>query len=235
VAMSDFDRRHLLKICGPWATAKLHRIPMGVNPDEYRFAGPECHDSDSVLAVGPLLEKSGFTDLIEAVGTLRDRGRKARLTIIGEGPYEQTLRAQIDRCRLGARVQLLGGLSRGELAMVMRTHTALVLPWVTDDRDRDVLANVVIEAMAIGLVVLSTEVPGIRELIDDGLSGRVISPRDPLWLAGALETLFDSPELRARMASRARSKIARLFSAPRNIAQLARLFGRAVARQKVAT
>lgn len=235
VAMSDFDRRHLLKICGPWATAKLHRIAMGVNPDEHRFSAPECHDSDSVLAIGPLVEKSGFTDLIEAVGTLRDRGRVARLTIIGEGPFEDALRAQIDRCRLAGRVQLLGGLSRSELAMVMRTHTALVLPWVTDDRDRDVLANVVIEAMAIGLVVLSTEVSGIRELIDDGLSGRVISPRDPLWLAGALETLFDNPELRARMASRARNKIARLYSAPRNVAQLARLFGRTVARQRMAT
>ena len=97
------------------------------------------------------------------------------------------------------------------------------------------MSNVVLEAMAVGLVVLSTEVPGIRELIDDGLSGRVISPRDPLWLAGALETLFDSPELRSRMASRARSKVMRLFSAPRNVSQLARLFGRTVSRQKIAT
>ena len=235
VALSEFDHQHLLRICGPWATAKLHRIPMGVNTDEYRFSEAECHDSDSVLAVGPLVETSGFTDLIEAIGILRDRGRVARLTILGEGEFEETLRAQIDRCRLAARVQILGGLSRSELAMVMRTHTAMVLPWVADGRDRDVLSNVVLEAMAVGLVVLSTDVSGIRELIDDGLSGRVISPRDPLWLAGALETLFDSPELRARMAGRARSKVMRLFSAPRNVSQLARLFGRTVSRQKIAT
>ena len=235
VALSEFDHQRLLKICGPWATAKLHHIPMGVNTDEYRFSEAECHDSDSVLAVGPLAEKSGFTDLIEAFGILGDRGRVARLTIIGEGAFGETLRTQIDRCRLAARVQIMGGLSRSELAMVMRTHTAMVLPWVADGRDRDVLSNVVLEAMAVGLVVLSTEVPGIRELIDDGLSGRVISPRDPLWLAGALETLFDSPELRSRMASRARSKVMRLFSAPRNVSQLARLFGRTVSRQKIAT
>jgi glycosyltransferase involved in cell wall biosynthesis len=89
--------------------------------------------------------------------------------------------------------------------------------------------------MAVGLVVLTTDVPGIHELVDDGLSGRVINPRDPLWLAGALETLFDSRELRGRMATRARSKVVRLFSAPRNASQLARLFGRTVGRQKMAT
>jgi glycosyltransferase involved in cell wall biosynthesis len=228
VALTDLDKRRLVSVCGAWSTPKVHHIPMGVNPEHFRFSGGEYHDSGSVLAVGPLIEKSGFTYLIEAIGTLRDRGRMARLTIFGEGEYEDTLREQIDRCRLAGRVQILSDLSRGELAMLMRTHTALVLPWVADDRDRDVLANVVLEAMAVGLVVLSTDVPGIHELIDDGLSGRVISPRDQLWLAGALETLFDSPELRGRMAARARSKVARLFSSPRNVAHLARLLVRTV-------
>jgi glycosyltransferase involved in cell wall biosynthesis len=118
--------------------------------------------------------------------------------------------------------------------MLMQAHTALVLPWVADDCDREELANVVLEAMAVGLVVLSTDVPGVRELIDDGMSGRVISPRDPLWLAGALETLFDSPELRGRMAARARSRVARMFSANRNVSQLGRLFVRTVARSGLA-
>jgi glycosyltransferase involved in cell wall biosynthesis len=89
--------------------------------------------------------------------------------------------------------------------------------------------------MAVGLVVLSTDVPGIREFIDDGMSGRVISPHDPLWLAGALETLFDSPELRGRMAARARSRVARMFAASRNVSQLGRLFVRTVARSELAT
>ena len=235
VTLSEFDRRRLVKICGSCAPGKLHRIPMSVNPDDYRFSAAGRLDVDSILAIGPLIEKSGFTDLIEAVGILRDRGRVARLTILGEGEFEETLRAQIDRCRLAGRIQIVGGLSRSELAMLMQAHTALVLPWVADDCDREVLSNVVLEAMAVGLVVLSTEVPGIRELIDDGMSGRVISPGDPLWLAGALETLFDSPELRGRMAARARSRISRMFSSSRNVSQLGRLFVRTVARSGLTT
>jgi glycosyltransferase involved in cell wall biosynthesis len=235
VTLNESDRRRLVKVGGASASAKVHRIPISVNPDDYRFSTAGRLDSDSILAIGPLAEKSGFSDLIEAVGILRDRGRVARLTILGEGEYEETLRAQIDQCRLAGRIQIVGGLSRGEISMLMQAHTALVLPWVADDCDREVLANVVLEAMAVGLVVLSTDVPGIRELIDDGMSGRVISPRDPLWLAGALETLFDSPELRGRMAVRARSRVARMFSASRNVSQLGRLFVRTVARNGLAT
>jgi glycosyltransferase involved in cell wall biosynthesis len=235
VALSKVDRGRLLGICGPAAAHKLHRIPMAINPDDWRFAEAECHDCDSVLAVGPLVRKSGFTDLIEAIGILRDRGRIARLTIVGEGEFEDVIRAEIDRYGLASAVQLIASVSRRELATLMRVHTAMALPWVADDRDRDVLANMVLEAMAVGLPVLSTDLPGIRELIDDGLSGRVISARDPLWLAGALETLFDSPELRERMARRARTKVERLFTATRNVSDLARLFFEAVATRRLAS
>jgi len=235
VALTECDRRRLVQIGGASVASKIHRIPISVDPADYRFSTAGRIDSDSILAIGPLVERSGFTDLIEAVGILRDRGRVARLTILGEGEYEETLREQIDRCRLAGRIQIVGGLSRGELAMLMQAHTALVLPWVAADGDHEGLANVVLEAMAVGLVVLSTDVPGIREFIDDGMSGRVISPHDPLWLAGALETLFDSPELRGRMAARARSRVARMFAASRNVSQLGRLFVRTVARSELAT
>jgi colanic acid/amylovoran biosynthesis glycosyltransferase len=93
----------------------------------------------------------------------------------------------------------------------------------------------VLEAMAGGLLVLSTDVPSIRELIDDGLSGRVISPRDPLGIAGALETLFDSPELRERMTCRARTKVELMFTARQNASHLASLFVDAVARKPLTT
>jgi glycosyltransferase involved in cell wall biosynthesis len=214
---------------------KLYRIPMGINPEECQFADGDAHDSDSVLAVGPLVENSGFTDLIEAFGMLRDRGRMARLTIIGEGPYEATLRSQIDSRRLASRVHLMGGVSRSELATLMRMHTAMAIPWIADDHDRDLLANLVLEAMAIGLPVLSTDLPGIRELIDDGMSGRVIRPRDPRWLAGALETLFDSPEVREGLARQARSTVERRFDASRNVSHLMQLFFEVVARKRLAT
>ena len=224
VTLSDFDHGRLMRICGRGAADKLHRIPMSVNPEESRFSDAESHDSDSVLTVGPLVEKSGFTDLIEAMRIARDSGRVARLTILGEGEFEPTLRAWIARCGLADSVRIIPNVSRRDLAMLMRTHTVMVLPWTAEDGDRDVLANLVLEAMAAGLLVLSTDVPSIRELIDDGLTGRVISPRDPVGLAGALETFFASPRLRKSMASNARVTVEQMFAAGRNVSHLASLF-----------
>ena len=235
VTPTDFDRGHLLRTCGADVARKLHRIHVGIDPKEFRFSEPACHDANSVLATGPLVPKSGFADLIEAIAILRARGRIACLTIVGEGELEETLRAQIERSGLTECVQLVSGTSRDQLAMLMRMHTAMVVPWAGDGADHGVLPHVVLEAMAVGAVVLSTDVPGIRELIDDGMTGRVISPNDPVGLAGALETLFEFQDLRERMASRARAKIEKRFTASRNVSQLAGLIMEAVVRKGLAT
>ena len=232
VTLSDFDRGRLIGICGRGAADKLHRIPMSVDPEECRFSETDTHESDSILTVGPLVEKSGFTDLIEAMRIMRDHGNVARLTILGEGDreFEETLRARIDRAQLTGSVQFIANASRRELAMLMRMHSVLALPWTADDGDRDVLSNLVLEAMAGGLPVLSTDVPSIRELIDDGLTGRIISARDPVGLAGALETFFGSPRLCKSFASNARTTVEVAFAAGRNVSHLASLFVHAVAR-----
>jgi glycosyltransferase involved in cell wall biosynthesis len=235
VALSDFDRKHLLSVGGTAAASKLYGIRLGVNPDEWRFSIAARHDADSILAIGPLVEKSGFVDLIDAIGILRDRGRRVRLTIVGQGELEHSLRAHFDRRGLADQVRLIRGVSRRELAILMGAHTVMALPWLADDRDRDALSNIVLEAMSVGLLVLSTDLPGISELIEDGVTGRVVSAHDPIWLAGALETLFASPEVRDGMARRARSTVERRFSASRHASHLAKLFSEAVARRRLTT
>jgi glycosyltransferase involved in cell wall biosynthesis len=235
VALSDFDRGRLARICGSAAASKLHRIRMGVDLEERGFVEAEDHDTDSILAVGPLVEASGFMDLIDAIRLLRDRGRAARLTILGEGEFAETLQARIERYGLARSVHLVESISRSEFAALMRTCTVIVLPWAPDTGDRDALANLVLDAMAGGLLVLSTDVPDIRELIDDGQSGRVVRPGDPIGLAGALDTFFDSPQLRDSMAWNARTSVEVLFAAQRSVSHLARLFAEAVARKRRAT
>jgi glycosyltransferase involved in cell wall biosynthesis len=228
VALSEFDYGRLFGICGRGAASKLHRIPMSVDPQDYEFAG-RGHLRNAILTVGPLVEKSGFVDLIEAMRILRGRGLVARATIVGEGEFEAPLRARIDRHGLTAHVDIVTTASRREIDALIQTHTVMVLPWTTDHGDRDVLSNLVLEGMAAGLPVLSTDGPSIRELIDDGLNGRVFNSRDPLGLAGALETFFASPRLRESMASNARTTVERVFASRQNVAHLANLFSGIVA------
>jgi glycosyltransferase involved in cell wall biosynthesis len=82
---------------------------------------------------------------------------------------------------------------------------------------------------------VSTDLPGIRELIEDGVSGRVVSHHYPRWLAGALETLLASPDLRDGMARRARSRVEDRFTASHNAWRLAKLFFEAVAKKRLLT
>lgn len=228
VALSEFDYGRLVSICGRGAADKLHRIPMSVDAEDYEFFG-RGHLRNAILTVGPLVEQSGFVDLVEAMRIMRSRGVVARATILGDGEFGAALRARIDRLGLTRQVAIVASASRGELAALMQTHTVMVLPWTADHGDRDVHSNLVLDAMAAGLPVLSTDGPSIRELIEDGLNGRVFSACDPFGLAGALETFFGSSPLRERMASNARVTVERVFAARRNVSRLATLFAGAVA------
>ncbi|MCU1382497.1 MAG: hypothetical protein JWL71_1194 [Acidobacteria bacterium] len=223
IALTEFDLSRLLGICGRGAADKLHRIPMSIDPQDYAFS-PRGHIRNAILTVGPIVEQSGFVDLVEGMRILRSRGLTVRATILGEGEFEAPLRARIDRHGLAAQVAIVPSATRRELAALIQTHTVMVLPWTPSHADRDVFSNLVLDAMAAGLPVLSSDGPSIRELIDDGSNGRVLSPRDPLGLAGALETFFASARLRENMASNARTTVERTFAARQNVAPLAKLF-----------
>jgi colanic acid/amylovoran biosynthesis glycosyltransferase len=232
VALSDFDFLRLYGMCGRGSADKLHRIPMSVDADDYEFCGRD-HLRNAILTVGPLVEDSGFVDLVEAMRILRDRGVTSRATILGDGPFGPALRARIERLGLTRQVAIVPRASRAEFAALIQTHTVLVQPWIAHHGDRDVLSNLVLDAMAAGLPVLSTDGPSIRELIDDGVNGRIFSACDPLGLAGALETFFGSARLRESMAANARIDVEQVFAARRNAPQLATLFAGAMARQSL--
>lgn len=230
VALSEFDHGVLIGICGRGAADKLHRIPMSVDPQDYKFARRD-HLRNAILTVGPLVEQSGFVDLIQAMGILRGRGLVAQTTIVGEGEFEAPLRAAIDRHGLTGHVDIIATVSRYELAALIQTHTLMVLPWTAGHRDRDVLSNLVLDGMAAGLPVLSTDGPPIREFIDDGLNGRIFEAHDPVGLAGALDTFLGSARLRERIASNARTTVESVFAARENVAHLANLFSGTIAGQ----
>jgi len=110
-----------------------------------------------------------------------------------------------DRLGLREQVSLMGARDSDEVVAALATTDVFALtPTVTDDGDRDGIPNVLVEAMACALPVVTTAVGGIPELVENGVNGALVAPGDPAGVADALQQLLDDPDLRSRLGAAAR-------------------------------
>ena len=223
VTVSDYNLSHLRRTFGA-AADRVTRVYNGLPLDEFPYSSPDVRPP-LILCVGRLIEKKGLADLIDACAILDHSGRSFSCHIIGEGPLEGSLREQIDRLRLNARVLLLGPRPRIEVVRHLRQASAFAAPCVvSSDGDRDGLPTVLIEAMAVGTPCVATAVTGIPELVSDELTGLIVDEHHPYALAVALDRLLTDPGLRVRLATAGRAHIERSFDARGNAQQIRRLF-----------
>jgi len=227
ITCTEYNWRYLSTQIGPAANGKLHCIYHGLDFSQFKFSWPRASDSEPpvILSVARLAEKKGLNDLILAADILRRRGRCFQVEIVGDGPLRPSLEAQVSRLGLNDRVKLLGALPHEKLCRAYQRVCVFALPCkVTADGDRDGIPNVLLEAMASGVPIVSTPVSGIPELINSEDEGLLVPPNSPARLADALDRLLTSPELRDRLALAARAKIETCFSIERSSAQLLSLF-----------
>ncbi|NVB83372.1 MAG: glycosyltransferase [Kofleriaceae bacterium] len=183
-----------------------HRVvPMGVSAERFQPKPPDPA-SRMILFVGKLVPKKGLRYLLEAVALLVERGVRAHLVIVGGGPLEPDVRADVTRLGLDATVELAGWVKNTELPAVYARAAVVCVPSIIDERgETEGMPVVVQEALASGRVVVASEVSGIPDVIDDGRNGFLVPPRDPAALAAALErALLISPQVRAAVGSAAR-------------------------------
>lgn len=188
-------------------------LPMPVSAE--RFAPPihEVRDAARLLFVGRLIERKGAEYAVRAVAALRERGRAARLTIIGDGPERTRLIALINELDLGDVVDLAGALPHDAIADHYRTATLLLMPAVTDWKgEQEGFGMVLVEAMASDLPIVASRSGGIPDVVTDGETGLLVPERDPAALATAAARLLENPDLAARFAAAARADLDRRFS-----------------------
>jgi colanic acid/amylovoran biosynthesis glycosyltransferase len=172
-----------------------------------------------------LVEKKGFSVLVDACAILRDRGLPFDCRIIGDGPLQGALQAQIETLGLVGQVTLAGPMPQERLADELGTAAIATLPCViTPDGDRDGLPTVLLEAMGKGVPVVTTTVTGGPEIVADGETGLLCPPGNPAALADALETLLRDPHRARAMGAAGRLRAERLFDLTTNVSELARHF-----------
>lgn len=223
VTVSDYSVR-LLQERFPRASGKVRRVYNGV--DLSRFSASDFGGSQpSIVSVGRLIEKKGFGDLIRASALLRAKGVAFHCSIIGEGPLEQTLRAQIATEELEQSVELTGPQTQAQIAERLAHATVFILPCTREaDGGMDNLPTVIMEAMAAGLPVISTPLGGIPEMIAPGVNGELVPEHDPAALCDAVQRVIADPALARRFGNRGREIAREKFSIETSARQLQDLF-----------
>ena len=225
VTISDYNEQHL-RSRYPEAVAqtRLHRIYNGINLDLFPFTAPDQRptaEHPTVLAVGRLVEKKGFDVLIDAIAHLRDAGRPVATRIIGGGERECALREQITRLGLDDLVELTGPLPQDQMRDHVQAADVFAAPCVVgSDGNADGLPTVLLESMAMGTPVISTDVTGITEAVHHGRTGIEVPQFDAPALAEAIAALLDDLGVRTRLATEARALVEREFDTRRQVAQL---------------
>jgi colanic acid/amylovoran biosynthesis glycosyltransferase len=217
VTVSDFNVAHLR---GAAPAARVQRVYNGLHIERFPFS-PPADRAARILAVGRLIEKKGFGDLVDACALLAAQGRRFGCDIVGSGPLAGALAARIAEHGLRDTVRLLGPYSQDEVQRAIRGAAVMAAPCVVgSDGNRDGLPTVLLEAMALGTPCVATRVTGIPEAIEDERTGLLVAERRPAQLAGALARMLDDASLRVCLAGAARARVEERFDADRNAARL---------------
>lgn len=225
VAISRYNRDVILAECGTEWSDKVLVIHCGVDADVFSPDGPPAHGSPelSILCVGTLDVRKGQDHLIAACEILARRGVAFHCRIVGGAGNRSALAARIAASGLDGLIEVLGWRTRPQVAELMRAADVVVAPSVPmGDGRQEGIPVTLMEAMSTGLPVVASRMSGIPELVEDGQTGLLVPPGDPEALAGALEKLDASADLRRRLGSAAREKVVREFELHSNAAEVVR-------------
>jgi glycosyltransferase involved in cell wall biosynthesis len=178
-----------------------------------------------VLCVASLQQYKGHAILLNALAQGDPRLARIELDLVGSGRLRPALERQAARAGLSQRVRFQGSLTEDQVAALLDNAPIFVMPsTVARDGQMDGLPVALIEALACGLVVVSTRLSGIPELVEDGVTGFLAEPDDTNSLAHALCRALGSEASRLDRA-RARALIEREYDVERNARQLVELLG----------
>lgn len=223
VAITEYNKRLILDECPSVSPDKIDVIHAGIDADFFVPAPrPGASSRYRILAVGSLLKVKGHTYLIEACRLLAEDGIDFECRIVGGGELREDLSVQIAQADLQDRITLTGPLTREQVVSQHREADVFVTPSIQTERgDREGLPVVLMEACGSGLPVVASRISGIPELVDDGVTGFLVPPRDPKAIADALRRLHDDPKLRQALGKAGRQKVLDEFEAFSNAERLA--------------
>jgi glycosyltransferase involved in cell wall biosynthesis len=223
VCISDFARSQLMGVTDPEHWERLHVVHVGVPVRQFTRSGSRNGSGRTpvVLYIGRLVPEKGQAVLLEAVAQLAGRGVDVELQLAGDGQLRSALERTAARLDIAGRVSFLGAVGQEDLRDLYERASVFCLPSFAEG-----VPVVLMEAMAMGLPVVTTRIAGIPELVEDGHSGLLVAPGRADELADSLASLLRRPELRQSLGVNGREAVLRRFDSEGSAAQLQALFSR---------
>ena len=212
LANCDFFRQRVIELgCEP-ERISVHFSGLNANKFTFRPRRLESGEPTRIATTGRLVEKKGIEYAIRAVAQQVEQFPELTYYIMGDGPLRQSLETLMSELRVESYIHLLGWQDESEIIKILDTCHLFIAPSVTaEDGNQDAPINVLKEAMAMGLPVISTDHGGIPELVEDGVSGFLAPERDANALADKLGYLLAHPERWPEMGQAGRAFVERHF------------------------
>jgi glycosyltransferase involved in cell wall biosynthesis len=224
ISCTQYNLDYLKQLGLPDLDKKAICIHHGLDIQKYPPASQQ-HKPPMLLSVGRLVEKKGLEYLIKACRQLKDEGREFVCHIVGPGHERQKLETLAAELGLQDTVKFLGALPHDQVVHEYDQATIFALPCIQgNDGSLDGIPNVIPEAMAMQLPVVSTPVSAIPELVENQVNGLLVPPRDEKALAAALACLLDDPSLRARLGETGRQTVTERFNVEQNVHAVYQVF-----------
>lgn len=203
---------------------KIHVVRACPNIERFKGVKRE-EDAFTILTVGRLVEKKGIKYGILAIKELVNEFPEIQYRIVGSGPLEGELKELVKSLNLEAHVKLLGDLNGESLMDELGKATIVILPCVqAGDGDLDVCPLTLQEAMVAQVPVVATTLASIPELIEQGMEGYLVEPKNVEQLADVIKTLLKDRDVRNKMGELGRKKIEKEFNIHEELEKLLKVW-----------
>ncbi len=205
----------------PEFAGKIHLVR---NPSSWSSCGKAAATMGSplrILALARFVKTKGLEYLVRAAKRLDEAGVDFRLTLGGSGMLELSLKTLAATLGIKDKVFFPGFIDHDQVPAHMLKTDVFVMPSVVKENgDRDGLPTVLMEALLHGVPVIATDVGGICEVVEDGVTGLIVPQRDPDALAGAILRLKADPEAARAMAEAGTARVRDLYDTERNVGRM---------------
>ena len=202
-------------LCQQYPDKRIHSIPNLLELPTEEWSQQQTPETEEklIVSVGRLAPEKGHRYLIEALNLLKQQNVGWRCTLLGEGELEAELSTRVAEYGLSEQITFPGFCE--DVFSVLLTADVFVLPSLHESSP-----NALIEAMGIGMPCIASDVGGIADLLEDGVNGVRVPPKDPTALAAALHRVLTAPDFAMELGRNARTTIQQKFNSAESMQKL---------------